>query len=555
MRKLVYLLPALSLLWGCSSSEGPLDSPIAGGPGSETTNGFAYVGGHAAAFASVAIRSADYVSTSETPENVLVNADVHADSQGRFTLPLPKKGNYRLTVVHDGAAYSEVYSKDELKNLDSIKLEPMALLGGKTFIPETCDYVWVGVRGMDVLVRSDSLGNFQLPSLPANDSLDIYFMRDDDRDVIKTVPVMLEPYASDMIDVSADKGGKTKKADFVVMVNGKPASYATAALRDPDAKLESPDLNNAIVDADFYSDGKGRFNFALPDSGSFRFTVLQPGYAYSKVLSVKQIAALDTVELLGSATLPGKVTLESSANAAWVGVYGLDILVKTDNMGLFTLPALPAGDSLELYFYDEKYENLYATQDVELEPFASDAVPPVMLLQDFEESTPLDDWYFSVDTVGSARYPINIVDAIEYDSTRKSQVFHGRYILKDDSYAWVLAGAALRGGKSWNLTQLDSIVFYAKGSGRIRAAIENWDKESEVAGVAVKAASEWMNLSSKWTRYVIKPAQDLCYNSQDVKSPYFAWMLAQNGAHQLHFFARDGSEFYIDDIWLYGANF
>lgn len=553
MRKLVYLLPALSLLWGCSSSEGPLDSPIAGGPGSETTNGFAYVDGRAAAFASVAIRSADYVSTSETPENVLVNADVHADSLGQFTLPLPKKGNYRLTVVHDGAAYSEVYSKDELKNLDSINLEPMAFLGGKADIPEKCDFVWVGVRGMDVLVRSDSLGNFQLPSLPANDSLDVYFMRDDDRDVIKTVPVILEPYASGVLDVDIEKEG-AKKADFVVKANGKAASFAMVALRDPKAKLESPVLNNTIVDADFYSDEKGRFNFALPDSGTFRFTVTQSGFAYSKVLSVKQIAALDTLELPGTATFPGKVTLESGSNGAWVGVYGLDILVKADKMGMFTLPSLPAGDSLKLYFYDEKYENLYVEQDVLLEPFASDFAAPSMLLQDFEPTSSLDDWYFSVDTVGSSRFPMNIVNAIEYDSTRKSQVFHGKYMLKDDNYAWVLVGAALR-GKSWNLSQLDSIVFYAKGNGRIRAAIENWDKESEEAGVAVKAASEWMDLGSKWTRYVVKPAQDLCYTSQDLKSPFYAWLFAQNGAHQLHFFARDGSEFYVDDIWLYGTLF
>lgn len=553
MRKLIYLLPSLLLLWGCSSSE----TTVAGGPGSETTNGFAFVDGRAAAFASVAIRSVDYVSVSETPENAVVKADVHADSKGQFTLNLPKDGKYRLTVVYEGSAYSEVYSKDELKNLDSIKLEPMASLGGKAAVPEECDFVWVGVRGMDVLVRSDSLGNFQLPSIPANDSLNVYFMRNDDRDVFKTVPVKLAPYASDVIDVSDKKPEEKPKknmANFVVKTDGKLASYAMAALRSPDAKLDSAVVKNTMVDADFYSDEKGRFDFALPDSGTFRFTVSQSGFAYSKVLTVKQIAALDTLDLLGTATLPGKVTLESGANAAWVGVYGLDILVKTDKMGSFTLPSLPAGDSLKLYFFDEPFKNLYATQDVRLDPLASDFVSPVMLLQDFEKSSPLEDWYYSVDTVGSSRFPVNIVDAIEYDASRKSQVFHGKYMLSNDMHSWVLVGASLK-DKSWNFAQLDSIVFYAKGNGRIRASIENWDKEAEEAGVAIKAASEWMDLNSSWTRYVIKPAQDLCYNSQDAKSPYFAWMLAQNGAHQLHFFARDGSEFYIDDIWLYGANF
>ena len=146
--------------------------------------------------------------------------------------------------------------------------------------------------------------------------------------------------------------------------------------------------------------------------------------------------------------------------------------------------------------------------------------------------------------------------AFETDKDRKSKVFHGKYsLVATNNYdAWVLAGMMLR-GKGWNLSSLDSITFYAKGSGQIRIALENWDKKSEDAGLSLKAASEWKDLhAQKWTRYVVK-FDDLCYNAQDVSYCYIAWNFLKDDVRQLTFFVRNGTEFYLDDIALYGVYF
>lgn len=552
MKRLALLLPVLFALCSCSSS----NNDVAGGPGSETTNGIvALVDGSPASFAGVAMRKADFIVNEYAPENAMIQADAYADENGTFSLDVKDDETFRLTIVHNGAAFSQVFTGEELDDIDTLKLAPTATVSGTVSVPEGSDFVWVGVHGMDVMVKSDARGNFAMPQLPSNDSLELYFVRDGERSEFATVPVKLTAFENETIDVlkkdSSEK--KSNVASFVAETDGAPAAYAMLALRPVNAQVEKPEVQNAAILADAYSDAAGRFSFTLPDSGKFRFTVVQAGYAYSKVMSVKEIAALDTISLKGSATMPGKVTLKSSMKFAWVGVKGLDVLVKTDFLGQYTLPSLPAGDTLELYFLDDQFDTLSVTQKVILKELSSDPVPPYTLLQDFEGD--LGEWYISKDTVGSKLVESDIAKTIEYDKTRKSKVFHGGYTINaENNYSWVLVGTTLQ-SEAWNFMSLDSIEFYAKGDGQIRVAVENWNKAAEEAGFALKASSSWMDMNGdKWQRYVARPA-DLCFSSQEIPSCAISWDSVKGYVRQLHFFTRGGSEFYIDDVTLYGVLF
>ena len=88
-------------------------------------------------------------------------------------------------------------------------------------------------------------------------------------------------------------------------------------------------------------------------------------------------------------------------------------------------------------------------------------------MQDFENVKDTGNWYFSTDSVGSKI----LSKSFDTDNERKSKVFHGKYNLvgTNNIYAWVLTGMFLR-DEGWNLSTLDSISFYAKGSGQIREA-------------------------------------------------------------------------------------
>jgi len=539
MKRLACIFSAF-LLWNCSEH-------VAGGPGSETTNGIAYVGdGAVASYASVAIRSVDYTSSVDSATSALVNADFYADADGRFSFEAPE-GKYRLTIVHGGSAYTGLYKTKGDTSIGSINLEPTASLGGFADVPEKCEFVWVGVRGMDVLVRSDSVGRFQLSQLPSNDSLQVYFLRGDNNKVYDDLSVKLEPNEAEVIDLQPDT--LKNKIKFVAVADGKVVPFASLAIRKADWRPDSLRVNNTVVEAEAFADKNGMFAIDSLKSGNYRVTVTQSGLAYSKVLSAKQIAKLDTVKLQETANYMSRVTLHAGDDYAWVGVYGLDVLTKTNAEGVFSLPMLPSKDTLDVYFISKK-DSLYAENRIFLSGGTADFDYPSFVLQNFEKDTA--SWYFNVDAIGSKI----VSKALETDKDRKSKVFHGKYsLIANNNYdAWVLAGMMLR-GKGWNLSSLDSISFYAKGSGQIRVALENWDKKSEDAGQSLKAASEWKDLNAqKWTRYVIK-FDDLCYTAQDVSYCYIAWNFLKDDVRQLTFFVRNGTEFYLDDIALYGVYF
>ena len=542
MKRLACLISAF-LLWNCSDE-------VAGGPGSETTNGIAYVGDDVvASYASIAIRSVDRTASVDSATNALVNADFYADANGRFTFETPK-GDYRLTIVHGGSAFTMLYSGEDEVKLDTVKLQPTASLGGIADVPESCDYVWVGVRGMDVLVRSDSMGRFQLSQLPSNDSLQVYFLRGDDNTVYDDLSVKLTPNEVEIIDLQPEKPDSlADKVKFVAVVNGEAVPFASLAIRKSDKRADTLRVSNVVAEADAYANQDGVFAIDSLEAGEYRLTVTTSGAAYSKVLTAKQIAALDTVELQETANYMSRVTLYAGDSYAWVGVYGLDVLTKTNEEGMFSLPMLPTTDSLEYYVLDKK-DTLYVTKRIASSEGSADFDYPFVVLQDFEKDT--SNWYFNVDAIGSKV----LSKTIEKDSDRKSKVFHGKYSLvaTNNFDAWVVTGSMLR-ADGFNLSSLDSISFYAKGSGQIRVSLEKWDSLAEVTGTSLKAASEWKDLSSsKWTRFVVK-TEDLCYNSSDEKSCYTTWNSLKDAVRQLHFFVRNGTEFYLDDIVLYGALF
>ena len=541
MKRLACILSALAL-WSCSDK-------VAGGPGSETTNGIAYLGdGIVASYASVAVRTVDYTSSVDSATNALVNADFYADANGRFEFETPK-GEYRLTIVHGGSAFTGLYSDKDKVNLDSVKLEPTATLGGYADVPDSCEFVWVGVRGMDELVRSDSTGFFQLSQLPSNDSLQIYFLRGDNNRVYSDTSVKLDPNKAEVIDLQPAKPDSLEgKIKFVAVADGRVVPYASLAIRPSDFRADSLRVNNMVVEADAYADKDGLFAIDSLKKGNYRLTVVQSGLAYSTVLSAKQIAALDTIELTETSNYMSRVTLHAGETSAWVGVSGLDVMTKTNDDGTYSLPMLPANDSLEIYFVNKK-GSVYATKQVVLAEGSADFDYPSLVMQNFEKDTA--SWYFNVDSIGSKI----VSKSFETDKDRKSKVFHAKYslIATNNFDAWVVTGMLLR-GEGWNLSSLDSISFYAKGSGQIRLALENWDRESEVAGLSLKASSDWKKLESKWTRYVVK-YEDLCYNSQDLNFCYIAWNSLKDDVRQLNFFVREGTEFYLDDIVLYGVYF
>lgn len=548
MKKLLLLVPVALATWFCSSAT----DDIAKGPGSETTNGLALVDGKPASYASVALRKVDFKAAQAVEENALVVADAYADENGLFDVKVPADGKYRLTVVHDGVAFSKIVSRSDFGENgavnDTVNLVATALMAGVVDVPEGSSNVWVGVHGTDVLVKSDSNGWFALPSLPANDSLRLYFVDGDYKESLGEESLYLKPRESVLKDYRAPNPDEGKIV--VLQKNGSPAAYATVALRAADAKAEKFAVQNAMVDSDVRTDANGKFTMEWPEKGEYRLTVVSDGFAFSKVFDAEDLPDLDTIWISATASVSSKVTLRTVDEFLWVGVYGLDVLVKTNDVGAYVLPSVPAGDSLPIYFVTaDSLNSLYAEWNTVAESNSTQFLNPVKVLQDFENGG--EGWYLNTDSLkkGTEIKPANSVkEGIVYDSTRKSKVFHGTYKLANDDYAWALVGTAFE--HNMKFSEIDSVVFYAKGNGNIRLSLENYIDQSK----NLKAATEWIPLSKDWQRISVNPAE-LCVGAATTESCFTSWSGVKSWVKQFHIFVQDGSEFYVDDVILYGALF
>ena len=554
MKKFLLLIPVALAAWFCSSptNEYPLD--LVGGPGSETTNGLALVDGRPASYATVALRKADSRADKAVEENAIVVADTYADEQGRFDVKIPADGKYRLTVAHDGVAFTKIVSRSDFAEPgkatapDTVNLVATGLVAGVVDVPEGSSTVWVGVLGTDVLVKTDANGWFALPAVPAKDSLQLYFVDETYKTNLGEQTLYVEPMESVLKDY---RNAPAEDGSVVVLLkDDTPAAYATVALRKADAMVENYVVQNSVVESDIRTDADGKFAMEWPESGDYRLTVVSEGFAFSQVYSAKELASIDTVRLSATASISSKVTLRSGAEFVWVGVYGLDLLVKTNNVGSYVLPSVPAGDSLSIYFVtaDSAKETLYAEWKTAAEPYSIQFLNPVMVLQDFEGDA--DGWYLNIDSLkkGTEFKTANVKAGIEKDSTRGSNVFHGKYKLANDDYAWALIGTSFE--HYMNLAAIDSIVFYAKGNGSIRLSLENWVSPT----INLKAATDWYSLSSKWKRISVNPAE-LCVGSANEETCFTTWNAVKGGVKQFHIFVEGGSEFYVDDVTLYGALF
>jgi hypothetical protein len=544
-------MPIALLGWFCSSAPDEYTK----GPGSETTNGLALIDGKPASYASVALRKVDFRASEAAEENALVVADGYADEKGAFEVKIPAEGKYRLTVVHpDGVAFSKVVSRDDFdesndkSSPDTVKLLATALMAGVVDVPEGNSNVWVGVLGTDVLVKTDSNGWFAFPALPANDSLQLYFVDADYAKDLGEESVYLKPRESALKDYRTPDPDEGKVV--VLQKDGSPAAYATVALRAADAKAEDYVVQNMMVDSDIRTDENGKFAMEWPEKGDYRLTVVSDGFAFSKVYDAKDLPDLDTINLSATASVSSKVTLRTADEFLWVGVYGLDVLVKTNDVGAYVLPSVPADDSLSVYFITaDSLNELYAEWNTVAESNSTQFLNPVKVMQDFEGDG--EGWYLNTDSLkkGTEIKPAQSVkEGIVYDSTRKSNVFHGTYKLANDDYAWALVGTSF--DHNMKFSEIDSVVFYAKGNGNIRLSLENYVDPTK----NLKAATEWISLSKDWKRISVNPAE-LCVGVATTESCFTSWSGVKSWVKQFHIFVQDGSEFYIDDVTLYGALF
>lgn len=109
---------------------------------------------------------------------------------------------------------------------------------------------------------------------------------------------------------------------------------------------------------------------------------------------------------------------------------------------------------------------------------------------------------------------------------------------------YALMGTALGPG-IYNLRALDSIVFFARGSGTFHPSLDRWTN-----GMGYKARVK-VAIDSTWRRVRIRPRD--FETSIDI-SGNIGWRYIRDSVTNLTFMVSGGSELWIDDVRLYGID-
>jgi len=165
-----------------------------------------------------------------------------------------------------------------------------------------------------------------------------------------------------------------------------------------------------------------------------------------------------------------------------------------------------------------------------------------ILIDDFEHGSDVSllpsatSWYAF--TTDSAQVSVPTLEPAQ--AGRSGTVAHISY----QGNGWQMIGLQLGGHR--NLRSLDSLVFWARGTGIVSPTLENLD--------SMNAGKAWKHIpldSTTWTRIRIRPSD---FDTADNQAGNVGWNPIRYRVTTLTFFVSTGRDLYLDDIRMYGVN-
>ena len=351
----------------------------------------------------------------------------------------------------------------------------------------------------------------------------------------------------------------------------------------------------------------GILNMETNDQGLLDLPRLKPGSytiearqelakAFVRVVVTDSSFESDTLVVTKTGSMSGQVYLPEDVQFVTVGIQGLDYFVQTDSLGNFVFENLPAGNFSVVGFIYSTYEiagvdgnvstydnflpvgarSVHVSSEtvsenvnigqrpvvvpdtVPEDTSSKDTVPedtvevyPVVLFEDFEDST--YGWYTTVYRYASAKLD---ADSAAFD--REGLAAHMVYT-NDSNYNWVLMGKTLRGVT--DLSELDSVVFYARGSqdsGQwISFSFDVLMDSVDLEKFGYENGKAWVNMSvdTEWKRYVVKP-DSLIPADSTRNGGNIGWENVRDHVTNLNIFGGGIGgpfEIWVDDITIYGV--
>ena len=170
-----------------------------------------------------------------------------------------------------------------------------------------------------------------------------------------------------------------------------------------------------------------------------------------------------------------------------------------------------------------------------------------ILLADFESgSKTLDlpckcnEWY-----VAKSGYAVidSLKTGIEAAGAgRAGKAFHLSYSAIDPE--WTIFGSRMGTRYTYRFGKLDSVTFWARGTGIFRLALENrFDPYNLTKAWKVFYAQ------TGWTRYTVRPAEFEPWSSFS-----YGWDIVKSQVNTITFFGQNGTDLWVDDVRLHGLS-
>lgn len=371
-------------------------------------------------------------------------------------------------------------------------------------------------------------------------------------------------------DVAGISTVETENAYLIQFVRGDslPAAHVVARVRSAEY-VRSVEDGSAVdsADAEFFSEfvtdslGCIRIDSLAVDVATLE--VVDAGEGLFKKISAEDIKDGDSVRFVLEKTgnLKGRVYLPEGVDYAWVQVYGMDRLVKTDNQGFYAMDSLPPFEYELRYIVGDSVVEGSATVDAgeEATAFIYTFEPDSVKILDFESENEeffITDLGYSVTgymaaTDTNTKTVPDINEEVAKFITEAGAGREGRALHWKSSAAvgkWSFFGSWICKEESpCVISATDSIVFYARGTGVISIAFETLGS-SNVEGKTL--AYDTLATDGEWSRRVIKPSN---FKPRDDLYGNLGWDVVSKAMTTISIAAYDDTEFWIDDVVLYGV--
>ncbi len=386
----------------------------------------------------------------------------------------------------------------ESDNKKTIHFSQTGGISGYLNLPVGCQYGWVQMRGLSHLAKSDSSGYFFMDSLPIG-TLQLRATAG----TAVLAELQVSPNASKILDLG---------------YLGRPVNFDSSEV---DTVAKVLDLPLAAFDiAELISDW------------------MQP--LYDSTVVTLHLDSTFEFSSVGNDLSVLKLSLNEKSLAYSVPYYDVD---KQKAVVQVRVPVADIQNGSALFlslgegrFTKDIWEGIpdsvrLKLSSVEFGDFSSGTMnacfPSPIVARDFYlASSDSTKMYFALDSAALPRTGAS-----------------GHFVYVSEDSVWVMLGVSLNGYRDFNL--LDSVAFWAKGSGIVSFAFEK--SEAEVSGKNLAKFA----LTSEWKRYVFEPSELL---TADGFSDNIEWDAMKDSVSNISIFGNDGSDLWIDGITFYGIS-